>query len=581
MKKRFILLFIFALIFISFISLASANIVFNNDFATYNIGDVVNVDGYVESTTDVRDVFRLYLECGNSIQVFARTIDLDANKRYFFSQDVTLPFGSKGQCNFKATFNGETQLSEKFEISDGLKGNIFVNKKSFKLGEVLSIEGDISYLDNDKFNGIGIFSLVREENSYLVDTLNVIDGSFLYSTNLENLPPTTYELILEAYDSFGNTKKFNLGTIEVSDKLSVNSYLDKKDYLPGENLDINLKINEASREYRVNFNFENEITEQPFEGTEFNYLIKTKNNIKSGQHTLNIKVTDEYGNYYNGILELNIIPVATRLDVSVDSTDYLPENKVNIFSAIYDQADDLYEDATINIKVLDTKKNEKVSSDINSGSSYELDLEKYIAPGSYTIIAQSTNFRKELLFNVKELEAIETYYEGNRLKVINTGNIEISDTFLVYLDGIAVTNFNLRLKPSEIQTYDLRTFIKENKVYELKINFKGTDYEVGQVLIEDDRSFGTKVTGAVVGGSGSDTVFYIIILLIIIILLLLIFYRPGRRRLEFEKQQGYSEGQEKLRKIREEKLIKKGGKKEINKEEAKDFRESMLKRMRE
>ena len=135
-----------------------------------------------------------------------------------FSKDVTLL--GKGQCNFKATFNGETQTSQKFDITDSLKGNMFLNKKSFKLGEVLQIDGDVLYLDNSKVNGVGIFSLLQKDSSeiYLADTFNVEDGSLLFESSLENLPPGSYDVIVESYDSYGNENRFNLGAIDISEK---------------------------------------------------------------------------------------------------------------------------------------------------------------------------------------------------------------------------------------------------------------------------------------------------------------------------------------------------------------------------
>ena len=242
MKKRFILLYL--IIFIFSASLVNSTIVFNNDFKTYNIGSVAEVDGYIESSQDARSIFRLYLECQNSIyqRFLPETIEVRANIRQIFSKDVTLL--GKGQCNFKATFNGETQTSQKFDITDSLKGNMFLNKKSFKLGEVLQIDGDVLYLDNSKVNGVGIFSLLQKDSSenYLADTFNVEDGSLLFESSLENLPPGSYDVIVESYDSYGNENRFNLGAIDISDKLSASTSIEENDYLPGGSIGINIKI---------------------------------------------------------------------------------------------------------------------------------------------------------------------------------------------------------------------------------------------------------------------------------------------------------------------------------------------------
>ena len=275
MKSRLILLF--ALFGILSAFMVSGAIIFNNNFRTYNIGDSESVQGYIESNNDVRNVFRLYLECGDSVRLLAgRTISISANNKYFFDEKINLLGGNNGECSFKATFMEETQLSQKFQISDALKGDIFVNKKSFKLGETLKIDGDVLYLNNNKVNGVGIFSIIRNDlsESYFVDTSAIEDGNVLFTAILENLPPTKYNIILEAYDSYGNNKKFDLGIIDITDKLSVNAYLDKKDYLPGETFNVNLKVNENPRDFIAKINFEDEATDQMFEGTDFSYLIK-------------------------------------------------------------------------------------------------------------------------------------------------------------------------------------------------------------------------------------------------------------------------------------------------------------------
>ena len=55
MKKRFALLFLVALFSIS---VANAEIVFNNDFTKFNLGDKATIEGYIESNENVRGIIR-------------------------------------------------------------------------------------------------------------------------------------------------------------------------------------------------------------------------------------------------------------------------------------------------------------------------------------------------------------------------------------------------------------------------------------------------------------------------------------------------------------------------------------------
>ena len=109
MKRWLILLFV-----LSFIPIASAGVVFEDNLGVYNIGDKVSVGGYIESNNYIRDIFKISLNCGNDIQLYARTIEVEANEKYFFNENVNLPAGYKGECNFRANFDGETKSSENF-----------------------------------------------------------------------------------------------------------------------------------------------------------------------------------------------------------------------------------------------------------------------------------------------------------------------------------------------------------------------------------------------------------------------------------------------------------------------------------
>lgn len=563
-------------------SLVSAEIVFKEKFNDFNLGDSVSIEGWIEEDEDVpRGTFKMYLDCGSSRQLSVKTFNVEANKRYSFDEDVILFGGYKGECNFRVTFNGDSKSSEKFKIVDDLEGNVFVNKDSFNLGDIFKVSGDIFKVNRDRLSeGTGIIYLGDNEEYILVDTFEVYDGNVDYSIVLEKIPSGDYDLNLEVIDGFGNKGTFDIGSIEIKDSLYVDLTLDKENYLPGDELWINGDVD--ANNYKVSFKINDETFGSSFEDRKFDFSLKLKDNIKSGPNTIGVTVGDEYGNYYEEDLNFDVTAIPTGLNIKVNEKHYLPGETVEIFAKVFDQADDVYSD-NINLRVLNPKKNEILKVDVGSGTTvYGLELEANSIPGNYKIIAKSLDFKREVIFIVDELIKIDAYYDGNKLKIVNDGNIPINGEINIYLDDEVLLS-NLKLKPSEIESYLLGRHVSEDGSYNVVVSFNGEEYEVGDVYIER-MGFIPGITGAVIGGSVSDWIIYVVIFIIIILVLVYFIYKPDKK-VDMNRERDFREGQAKLKERRAERDKKKPRKlfpaKNISESEAKQFRESMVQRMKE
>ena len=589
MKKWLITLLV---LFFAF-PVVSAGITLDDISGRYNIGDDIKVGGYIQPNQDIiMEYLSIRLNCGNlfssDLNPDFDSVDIERGGSYRFDKSLILPRDYKGTCSFEVSLGNEVQTSNTFEISEDLRGDIFANRKLFKLGEKLEITTDIMYLDNEKFNGRGTIYLILTDvsanNTYFNKTLKVSDGEVTpYIISLKDIPTGAYTLNFDVSDRNKNKDVFSLGNIIVTDKLSANIILSKQEYLPGENLEISGDVD--SKDYIFSFNLDDVKYEERFEDTGFYYYIKLKDDIKSGSHALKFNINDEYGNHYEEEMDMVIIGVPRYLDVNVNEEGYLPEDTVEIFAAVYDQGGDIYED-TINLNVVSPKKIDLLDMGVSSGTVYGLGLEKHIAPGSYKILAKSTDFNEEIYFIVNELEKINAYYEDNRLKVSNEGNVPINDEITVNIEGSGY-NFDIKLNPSEIESYDLREYIKKNGNYDLVVDFKGESSELSASIVDDRGAF-EKFTGSVVGEGGvvgSWFIYLIIVLLIIIVLYLLLFRGPNNNRKAYERKMDYKEGQEKLKRRRAEAESKKPRKlfnaKDVNEKDAKQFRDDMVKKMKE
>ena len=581
MKRGLIVLFLLLII-----PLASAEIVLNDNFGTHNLGDTVSVEGYILLNEKVNsDIFRADLLCGNSVFTLPifKSIEVKKDIKYFFNEDARLLTGGyKGECSIRVSFHGESQTSENFEISDELKGDVFLNKEKFQLGDILNINGDVLYLDNDKFDpGIGIITLSKDDEDYFGDVIEIFSGNVEYNTLLKDLPSGIYSVNLEVNDFYGNKKMFDLGSIELTNKLSADTTTNKDDYLPEEKIEVKGKINDGTGGYKVTIEFGNQTYEETYEKMEFDYFINLEKNIKSGNHDLTIRINDEFGNYYENELNINIIGVPTTLKASVDKESYMPEDKVEIFSTVYDQGEELYSDS-INLRILDPKNREISNVDVSSGSVYGLELEKYAIPGDYRIEVKSTDFKKDILFKVNELEKIDAYYEDNQLKISNEGNVNIDNQITIYLDDKSF-NFNLKSSPSEIEGYDLKGKLKEGN-YNLKVKLNYQEIDVGEVYIEKG-GLSAMLTGALTYEGGVRSWVYLIISVIVIAVILYFVFRSSGKKEEYYRKKDFREGQEKLRRMRDERLKVKPKRlfnaKDVNEDDAKQFRNDMVRKMKE
>jgi len=579
MRKRGLIL-IFALL-ITLIPFAGAEIVFSGNFGEYNLGASFNVEGYIDGVK-AREIFNLFLDCGDSeMQLSARMFDVE-NKKYFFNEYVNLPFGYKGDCKFRATFNGESQDSDSFKISDNLKGGIFiVSPENLRLGDELKFDGDIFYLNNKDFSGIGIFSLKEGDKISFMDTFEIV-GSVEYATIIENLPPGDYNLKLEVFDPYGNERDFEFGSVKINDDLDVYVNLDKHDYLPDEIIEI--KGNVDINEYRITFEFDEIEYENSYEDKDFDYSLKLRSDIKSGGHNILVKVTDKFGNLFEEYLNFDVIPVPKDLEVKVDKENYLPEEIIEIFTKVSDQSGDVYID-DVNLIVLDSEKEKILEETVSSGSIYGLELPKHGVPGNYLIKVKSTDFEKEINVIVDEYDAMEVYCGENRLKINNVGNIPIKEEITIYLNG-EIIPFDLSLEPSEIGRIDLRPYIENDGYHDIIVDYKGESYEVNVCPVDDDRDTWERITGGTIGSGGvTSWITYVIIVLIIVFVLYWFIFRHSSKSRSPNRDKGFREGQEKLKRIKSDRERKKPKKlfqaKDISESEAKQFRESMVKKMKE
>jgi len=188
-----------------------------------------------------------------------------------------------------------------------------------------------------------------------------------------------------------------------------------------------------------------------------NYTITLPENVKSGNHSVRIKVNDSFGNYVEDSLYANVFAVLTYLKITASPESVYPEETVEIRAILYDQANDsMNGDAAIELFALDGKR--LFSQNATSGSSAEFTFPQFSPPGSYTIKASSSKVSSRTTAVVKKLELIDISFDNRTAYVRNIGNVEYSKAVEILLtkgdEELSIVK-KVSIKPNETLKIDI------------------------------------------------------------------------------------------------------------------------------
>ena len=581
------------IVFLSFPAYAST-LEFGSSLKTeYNLGDSLSIDGKIISGGEVSGLFQLNIVCNNQATniVKSKQLRLSIDEQYTFNEVMNLPVNGQGKCLVNGKFDDVDADSHEFTITRDLKGSFDISKANLQLGEGFSFFGSIQKLNDLPMNGLATISIINSGQIYDVNTVEVKNGEMNYSYDAENIPAGRYYISVAANDVFGNERIFdNVAGFDVYNGLKISALLDKKEILPGESVEI-----EGSVKYE-NGDYADGETELLLNGNpaalssgNFKNTISTASNMKSGKTSIVLKASDDHGNFGEGIIDFNVIPVPTKLVVDKNKEDYYPGEDVEVSSKLYDQADDeIQNDALVTIENPDGDVVEKGVGEI------KFTLDAQAMPGTWNIDADQGDIQVKDKFIVKEVANLSVVLSGQDVLVKNIGNVDFDNDVVVKIDD-DVLNQRLNLELNEEYTIELDRFYGDKEVV---VFILGNKQSLGKVHIEDRRGFfgkvGDQLSGNVVSEGNNDSIGNPWVYAAVIGVLIGIvggFYVYKRRTENYydslrnmEKKEASKYAQE-IRKIREKEQKPKKkyffGGKPMKEEDVKDFREQMIQRVQE
>jgi hypothetical protein len=512
-KSAFILL---SILIISILSLTvSAEITTTTPLKSeYNLGDTVTLDGYVVAERDASGTLSTKLSCDNYNLENTATVALREGEKTLLSTHALHQFlltnDDKTTCKVVITFDGETEESKSFTISNELRGIFTLESKEgdYRLGDEFVLRGTVFKKSGEDVNGDGkVYYSKDGREKELLGEAQINNGKMVYTHRFENLNVGFYSFDVEVTGTTGNTNYLEeVASFRISNDIQLRATALQTTLDPGDEVTINGEIQTnpfSPSEATIHFKVADESYSLVPDSKNFQYKFSLPNDMGPGNYAVLVTISDKYGNngYANAPIAIRRVP--RSLDVTVNKQTFEPGEKLELQINTLDQVGKAM-DEEIELEIKDPSNNYLFNDAVFGGQSINVEFGRFTIPGFYTITASHTE--QDLLFeetvNVIENKQISADYSDNTLYIKNQGNVPYSipiDIVLVRRDGSGSGNAitgnavagdddtryyvirkEVNLKPQEEAMINLAEEVPEGD-YDIYVDDKITDAEGNQI----------------------------------------------------------------------------------------------------
>jgi len=414
----------------------------------YNIGDNIDISGYVFQDEELTGFLQLTVICDNSS--YPRQlipIKINAGEQKTFTNlgvpDVTVTSSMVGSCYLRAQvlvagIPVEEDSSSSFTVSKELNGLFDLDKTKIQMGDSFQLSGTVSQIDGEKVTGSAEVYFQNSDAEYLIDLISVYGGTISFTYDSSNTYPGQYNLNLVIRDSYGNEQRFDtVETFEIIDEISVFVDTEEDTVLPGSTLQIfgtvmDIDLNPVDQA-TVEINLDNEeLYSTSLSNGAYSHTLEISQTISSGEHDVTVYVEDTNGNKGSATTKLTVTAVPTVLENDLYNTTYNPLDSFEFTVLMYDQAEEVM-DGRLIIEIKDSTGALISEKEVDSGDDLLFEIPQFATPGAWTIKSYidveeggvEVIDQDEIIIN--EVENIEMWVEGEFLYVRNAGNIRYKD----------------------------------------------------------------------------------------------------------------------------------------------------------
>lgn len=219
----------------------------------------------------------------------------------------------------------------------------------------------------------------------------------------------------------------------ISDMINLTVVFNKKVFLPEEKLAIEgkaIKLNGQKVDGSALINLDGKSYSSDVKNSFFEVEISIVRDITSGEHNVEVIVSDSLGNRGSAIGAIEITPVPTTLELVLNKNTFLPEENLTVKAILYDQAHDEISRNVI-FSLLSPQGKEKLGVKVLTGEPIGYIFEKYASPGDWQIKATSSGVEAKENIVMQEYKAVDISLDDSILYVINIGNVPYTETIEV------------------------------------------------------------------------------------------------------------------------------------------------------
>lgn len=306
----------------------------------------------------------------------------------------------------------------------------------------------------------------------------------------------------------------------ISNRLELSFTLDKTEVLPGDIIKIEGTANKkgnAVKDGSIIIILDNKEEQIKLDETKFSYKLKLDEHIKSGEHTIIVKVNDPYRNFNEENVKINVKAIPTTLEFNLNKKEFKPKETLQLTVNLLDQAGDAINE-DVNLKLFKKKtlfKDETIIFEGKAEANKEFNFifNYSTLPYDYVLKSSFGELEKEDIIKILPYQKIAMKIEGSIVFIKNVGNVEYNNeiTILLEKEGKSyLVNKKIKLEVGEEIIIDLSKKVPSgNYAVTLPpetVTEEGTANVIKNVEIKDTRPLYKKglglITGGIIAGAG-------------------------------------------------------------------------------
>ncbi len=173
--------------------------------------------------------------------------------------------------------------------------------------------------------------------------------------------------------------------------------------------------------------------------SQFDVNFKAPENMKKGDYTLTVKVTEEDSR--SNVLSsgqtsfaVTIKQIPSKIDIAMDRASINPGENVTLIPTLYNLAGEI-ETGKISFVVQDTSGNVVYDGLVDSNQKVILQTKTTNPAGTSKVIAKKDSISAERFFQINELKKVSAQIINKSMVITNIGNVPYSGTIEVTMNG--------------------------------------------------------------------------------------------------------------------------------------------------